>query len=150
MSFVYRGVGTRDRRSRVRLGDVLCAFLLIFATAAILIVSRPATATGGAVLTFATPNHQFIATRSDVAALKTESLPDGRAELHILFTAEAAAELSRFSRAAEGARATLAAPGEMIASATIEEPIDGGYLGVTLNNPVRAMRLARLIGGEPN
>lgn len=147
MSLMYRGVSSRADRSRARLGDVLWAFVLIFATATILVASRPATATNGAVLTLATERQQLSVARSDVVALRVAPMPNGRATLHILLTAEAASALSQFTRAQRGADMRLEAPGEVIAVTKLARPIDGGYLGVHLANPVRARRIAKLITG---
>lgn len=145
---MYRGVSTPDERSRARLGDVLWSILLMFAVATILVASRPATATNGAALTLATADAQFVITHSDVIALRTAPAEGGRATLHILLTAKAASELANFTSAELGKTATLVAPGEMIATTTLDEPIYGGYMGVTLNNHVRAARLVRMISGQ--
>ncbi len=147
MSLMYRGASSRSQRSRARLGDVLWALVLILSTAMILIASRPATATGGAVLTLSVEQRQFVVTRPDIVALKVSPANQGQAKLHLLLTAKAAADLSRFSRSELGEMMTMSAPGEIIETREVTAPFDRGYLGFTLSNPVRAMRIARLIGG---
>lgn len=148
MSTTWCGESIPVERSRARFRDVLWAFLLIIATATILVASRPATATGGAALTLTVENQRFSIARSDVMALRVGRASHGRATMHLLLTAEAAAELSAFTRAGLGREMTMALPGEVVSIARLDEPIDSGYLGLTLSNPVRAMRIARLIGRE--
>lgn len=148
MSLMYRGAPTRKERARVLLGDVLWAFVIILSTAMIMIASRPATATSGAVLTLAAEHRQFVVARSDIMAMRVAPADHGQAAIHLLLTSKAAAELSQFSRAELGAMLTISAPGEVIEARRIVKPIDRGYLGVTLSNPVRAKRIARIIGGE--
>jgi len=135
-------------RMRARFSDVLWAFLIIIATATILVASRPATATGGSALTLTVENQQFAIAKSDVIALRVGDAPNGRATMHLLLTAEAASDLSAFTRAGLGKEMVMALPGEMVSTARLDQPIDSGYLGLTFSNSVRAMRIARLIGGE--
>jgi len=135
-------------RPRARFRDVLWAFLIIIATATIMVASRPATATGGAALTLTVEDQQFAIARSDVIALRVGDAPNGRATMHLLLTAEAASDLSAFTRAGLGGEMIMALPGEMVSTARLDQPIDSGYIGLTFANPVRAMRIARLIGGD--
>ncbi len=148
MSLMYRGLSSRADHSRARLGDVLWAFVFILATATILVASRPATATSGAVLTLTIEDRQFAVARSDVIALRVAPASNGAAKLHILLTAQVASELSHFTRRSEGKIMTLTAPGEALGGSVLEGPIDGGYLGLDMSNRVLATRIARLISGR--
>jgi len=114
-------------------------------SAAFLVASRPATATGGAPLTLSVQERQFAIARSDVIAMRLVQAPNGRTTMHLLLSAEAAAELSTFTRAGLGQEMVASLPGEILSETRIDRPIDGGYLGLTFANPVRALRIARLI-----
>ncbi len=146
MSLMYRGVSTPEERSFARLGDVLWAFVLMIAVATILVASRPATATDGSVLSLADESGQFAIAPSDVIALRVAPIPQGRARMHILLSAEAASDLSSFTRERRGDTMVLYARGEVLGELRIDSSLDGGYLGVTFPNAVRATRVARLVG----